>query len=105
VARRIFADLWQQRASKSTCNGSPARSPAWPSEAARFNGTRKSIAMELRSKLINHDRDEDQEGPAGLRRRVERARLIALKITVKVGIPMKRQQPPRVWLVGSTRLN
>ena len=33
--------------------------------AAQFYGIKKSAAMELTSKLLNDDRDEDREGPAG----------------------------------------
>ena len=48
--------------------------------AARFYGTKKSAAMELTSKLLNDDRDEDREGPAGFESKAERARLFAAEM-------------------------
>ena len=45
--------------------------------AAQFYGTKKSAAMELTSKLLNDDRDEDRDGPAGFESKAERARLFA----------------------------
>jgi hypothetical protein len=51
--------------------------------AAQFYGTRKSAAMELTSKLLNDDRDEDREGPAGFESKAERARLFAAEMALQ----------------------
>src|ERR1700722_14550951 len=51
--------------------------------AAQFYGTKKSAAMELTSKLLNDDRDEDREGPAGFESKAERARLFAAKMALQ----------------------
>jgi hypothetical protein len=51
--------------------------------AAQFYGTKKSAAMELTSKLLNDDRDEDREGPAGFESKAERARLFAAEMALQ----------------------
>jgi hypothetical protein len=51
--------------------------------AAQFYGTRKSAAMELTSKLLNDDRDEDRDGPAGFESKAERARLFAAEMALQ----------------------
>ena len=51
--------------------------------AAQFYGTKKSAAMELTSKLLNDDRDEDREGPAGFDSKAERARLFAAEMALQ----------------------
>jgi hypothetical protein len=48
--------------------------------AAQFYGTKKSAAMDLTSKLLNDDRDEDRDGPAGFESKAERARLFAAEM-------------------------
>ena len=48
--------------------------------AAQFYGTKKSAAMELTSRLLNDDRDEDRDGPAGFESKAERARLFAAEM-------------------------
>ncbi|HVB16431.1 MAG TPA: hypothetical protein VNF04_07855, partial [Stellaceae bacterium] len=45
--------------------------------AAQFYGTKKSAAMQLTSKLLNDDRDEDRDGPYGFESKADRARLFA----------------------------
>jgi hypothetical protein len=51
--------------------------------AAQFYGTKKSAAMELTSKLLNDDRDEDREGPLGFESKAERARLFAAEMALQ----------------------
>ena len=51
--------------------------------AAQFYGIKKSAAMELTSKLLNDDRDEDREGPAGFESKAERARLFAAEMALQ----------------------
>jgi hypothetical protein len=51
--------------------------------AAQFYGTKKSAAMELTSKLLNDDRDEDRDGPAGFESKAERARLFAAEMALQ----------------------
>jgi hypothetical protein len=51
--------------------------------AAQFYGTKKSAAMELTSKLLNDDRDEDREGPIGFESKAERARLFAAEMALQ----------------------
>jgi hypothetical protein len=51
--------------------------------AAQFYGTKKSAAMELTSKLLNDDRDEDREGPSGFESKAERARLFAAEMALQ----------------------
>jgi hypothetical protein len=51
--------------------------------AAQFYGTKKSAALELTSKLLNEDRDEDREGPSGFESKAERARLFAAEMALQ----------------------
>jgi hypothetical protein len=51
--------------------------------AAQFYGTKKSAAMDLTSKLLNDDRDEDREGPAGFESKAERARRFAAEMALQ----------------------
>ena len=51
--------------------------------AAQFYGTKKSAAMELTSKLLNDDRDEDRDGPLGFESKAERARLFAAEMALQ----------------------
>ena len=51
--------------------------------AAQFYGTKKSAAMELTSKLLNDDRDEVRDGPAGFESKAERARLFAAEMALQ----------------------
>ncbi|MGD0109649.1 MAG: hypothetical protein ABSC06_37335 [Rhodopila sp.] len=51
--------------------------------AAQFYGTKKSAAMELTSKLLNDDRDEDRDGSAGFESKAERARLFAAEMALQ----------------------
>jgi len=51
--------------------------------AAQFYGTKKSTAMELTSKLLNDERDEDRDGPAGFESKAERARLFAAEMALQ----------------------
>jgi hypothetical protein len=51
--------------------------------AAQFYGTKKSAAMELTSKLLNDDRDEDRDGPSGFESKAERARLFAAEMALQ----------------------
>ena len=51
--------------------------------AAQFYGTKKSAAMELTSKLLNDDRDEDRDGPAGFESKAGRARLFAAEMALQ----------------------
>jgi len=51
--------------------------------AAQFYGTRKSAALELTSRLLNDDRDEDRDGPAGFESKAERARLFAAEMALQ----------------------
>ena len=51
--------------------------------AAQFYGTKMSAAMELTSKLLNDDRDEDRDGPSGFESKAERARLFAAEMALQ----------------------
>jgi hypothetical protein len=51
--------------------------------AAQFYGAKKSTAMELTSKLLNDDRDEDRDGPSGFDSKAERARLFAAEMALQ----------------------
>jgi hypothetical protein len=51
--------------------------------AAQFYGTKKSAAMELTSKLLNDDRDEDRDGPSGFESKAERGRLFAAEMALQ----------------------
>ncbi|HUZ62988.1 MAG TPA: hypothetical protein VMU82_04655 [Acetobacteraceae bacterium] len=51
--------------------------------AAQFYGTKKSAAMELTSRLLNDDRDEDRDGPGGFDSKAERARLFAAEMALQ----------------------
>ncbi len=51
--------------------------------AAQFYGTKKSAAMDLTSKLLNDERDEDRDGPAGFESKAERARLFAAEMALQ----------------------
>ena len=51
--------------------------------AAQFYGTKKSAALELTSRLLNDDRDEDRDGPAGFESKAERARLFAAEMALQ----------------------
>jgi hypothetical protein len=51
--------------------------------AAQFYGTKKSAAMNLTSKLLNDERDEDRDGPAGFESKAERARLFAAEMALQ----------------------
>ena len=51
--------------------------------AAQFYGTKKSAAMELTSRLLNDDRDEDRDGPIGFESKAERARLFAAEMALQ----------------------
>jgi hypothetical protein len=51
--------------------------------AAQFYGTKKSAAMELTSRLLNDDRDEDRDGPIGFDSKAERARLFAAEMALQ----------------------
>jgi len=51
--------------------------------AAQFYGTKKSAALELTSKLLNDDRDEDRDGPLGFESKAERARLFAAEMALQ----------------------
>jgi len=51
--------------------------------AAQFYGTKKTAAMELTSKLLNDDRDEDRDGPLGFESKAERARLFAAEMALQ----------------------
>jgi hypothetical protein len=51
--------------------------------AAQFYGTKKSTAMALTSKLLNDERDEDRDGPAGFESKAERARLFAAEMALQ----------------------
>jgi hypothetical protein len=57
--------------------------------AAQFYGTKKSAAMELTSKLLNDDRDEDRDGPSGFESKAERARLFAAEIRFGLACPQQ----------------
>nr|MDA8253197.1 hypothetical protein [Rhodospirillales bacterium] len=46
-------------------------------------GTKKSAALELTSRLLNDDRDEDRDGPAGFESKAERARLFAAEMALQ----------------------
>jgi hypothetical protein len=51
--------------------------------AAQFYGTKMSAAMELTSKLLNDERDEDRDGPSGFESKAERARLFAAEMALQ----------------------
>jgi hypothetical protein len=51
--------------------------------AAQFYGAKKSAAMDLTSKLLNDDRDEDREGPSGFESKAGRARLFAAEMALQ----------------------
>ena len=51
--------------------------------AAQFYGTRKSAAMDMTSRLLNDDRDEDRDGPSGFESKAERARLFAAEMALQ----------------------
>ena len=51
--------------------------------AAQFYGTKKSAALELTSKLLNDERDEDRAGPSGFESKAERARLFAAEMALQ----------------------
>jgi hypothetical protein len=51
--------------------------------AAQFYGTKKSAALELTSRLLNDDRDEDRDGPSGFESKAERARLFAAEMALQ----------------------
>ena len=51
--------------------------------AAQFYGTKKSAAMELTSRLLNDDRDEDRDGPIGFESKAERARQFAAEMALQ----------------------
>jgi hypothetical protein len=51
--------------------------------AAQFYGTKKSAAMELTSRLLNDDRDEDRDGPIGFDSKAERARQFAAEMALQ----------------------
>jgi hypothetical protein len=51
--------------------------------AAQFYGTKKSAAMELTSRLLNDNRDEDRDGPIGFESKAERARLFAAEMALQ----------------------
>ena len=51
--------------------------------AAQFYGTKKSAAMQLTSKLLNDDRDEDRDGPYGFESKADRARLFAAEMALQ----------------------
>jgi hypothetical protein len=51
--------------------------------AAQFYGIKKSAALELTSKLLNDDRDEDRDGPVGFDSKAERARLFAAEMALQ----------------------
>ena len=51
--------------------------------AAQFYGTKKSAALELTSRLLNDDRDEDRDAPAGFENKAERARLFAAEMALQ----------------------
>src|SRR6202521_3135973 len=47
------------------------------------SGQHQSAAMELTSKLLNDDRDEDRDGPVGFESKAERARLFAAEMALQ----------------------
>ena len=51
--------------------------------AAQFYGTKKSAALQLTSKLLNDDRDEDRDGPYGFESKADRARLFAAEMALQ----------------------
>ena len=51
--------------------------------AAQFYGTKKSAAMELTSRLLNDDRDEDRDGSIGFESKAERARRFAAEMALQ----------------------
>ena len=61
---------------------------------AHFYGTKKSAAMELTSKLLNDDRDEDRDGLAGFESKAERARLFATEMALQ-SFALLAAEPPR----------
>jgi hypothetical protein len=48
--------------------------------AAQFYGAKKSTALELTTRLLNDDRDEDRGGPYGFDSKADRARLFAAEL-------------------------
>jgi hypothetical protein len=48
--------------------------------AAQFYGTKKSAALELTTRLLNDDRDEDRGGVYGFESKADRARLFAAEM-------------------------
>ena len=59
------------------------RTPGSAYGAAQFYGTKISAAMELTSKLLNDERDEDRNGPSRFESKAERARLFAAEMAVQ----------------------
>jgi hypothetical protein len=51
--------------------------------AAQFYGTKKSAALELTTKLLNDDRDEDRGGVYGFESKADRARLFAAEMALQ----------------------
>ncbi|MDR3535223.1 MAG: hypothetical protein P4L71_01860 [Acetobacteraceae bacterium] len=51
--------------------------------AAQFYGAKKSTALELTSKLLNDERDEDRDGPSGYESKAERARQFAAEMALQ----------------------
>jgi hypothetical protein len=51
--------------------------------AAQFHGTRKSAALELTTRLLNDDRDEDRGGVYGFESKADRARLFAAEMALR----------------------
>ncbi len=51
--------------------------------AAQFYGEKKSAAMALTSRLLNDERDEDRDGPAGFESKAERARRFAADMALQ----------------------
>ena len=56
---------------------------ARPQGPLRPYGTKKSAAMELTSRLLNDNRDEDRDGPIGFESKAERARLFAAEMALQ----------------------
>jgi hypothetical protein len=50
-------------------------------------GTGQLAAMELTSRLLNDERDEDRDGPIGFESKAERARLFAAKMILPLACP------------------
>jgi hypothetical protein len=51
--------------------------------AAQFYGTKKSAALELTTRLLNDDRDEDRGGVYGFESKADRARLFAAEMALQ----------------------